>query len=158
MSRYLKCVCLGCFAFKIPLCGTNFTPVSIAQHYTQTRRTHDKKKRIKFNDKTAIFYGIGRLEDAKIEIQRNMSVHRIVHWTSCIRADVCAMNACVCCTQWHHRRCCSQNWCRAFFVSCLCLLLLFSLFVFSLCRSIIITSFSHICFWPISCSVRNMKS
>lgn len=67
MSRYLKCVCLGCFAFKIPLCGTNFTPVSIAQHYTQTRRTHDKKKRIKFNDKTAIFYGIGRLEDAKIE-------------------------------------------------------------------------------------------
>lgn len=148
----------GLFCIQDSFVRNEFHPsLNCSTLHTDTAHSR-QKKRIKFNDKTAIFYGIGRLEDAKIEIQRNMSVHRIVHWTSCIRADVCAMNACVCCTQWHHRRCCSQNWCRAFFVSCLCLLLLFSLFVFSLCRSIIITSFSHICFWPISCSVRNMKS
>lgn len=74
-------------------------------------------------------------------------VHWIVHWTLCSMCECIRAAADICnkymCMVYNGIAAVAvmpsiQNWCLAFLFSCVCLLLLFSLFILSLCCSIII--------------------
>lgn len=66
-------------------------------------------------------------------------VHRIVHWTSCIRADVCAAHNGIAAVMPS-----IQNWCRPFFFRAFCYCFPFSFSHYAV--QLLFTSFSHICF------------